>query len=212
NKNVIQHPCFTKLIIAYIMEKFESIPKRLKEDYHLIKDDTPLVSVYSTRNVTVRGILITDDSLTDAIRDTHAYKDYETEFLWVDVPTIQPELIESTQGTNRTPKATKTHNPADVKPKSTSTTPLPPSDDRERDEIHKATQLSLALDKTAKGENEESDGTEFTDRVFQSDDDFGDRIEPGSRKDKPEEVVVDDDDMEKKHDKKDDDDEDDDDD
>ncbi|GJU13049.1 hypothetical protein Tco_1135445 [Tanacetum coccineum] len=78
--------------------------------------------------------------------------------------------------------------------------------------IVKQHKLNEDVDKLVKGENEESDGTEFTDRVFQSDDDFGDRIEPGSRKDKPEEVVVDDDDMEKKHDKKDDDDEDDDDD
>ncbi|GJS85758.1 hypothetical protein Tco_0752299 [Tanacetum coccineum] len=30
-KNVIQYPCFTKLIIAYIMEKYESVPKRLND-------------------------------------------------------------------------------------------------------------------------------------------------------------------------------------
>ncbi|GJV50038.1 hypothetical protein Tco_1440250 [Tanacetum coccineum] len=80
NKNVIQCRRFTKLIIADIMEKFESIPKRLKEDYHSIKDDTPLVSVYTTRNVIVRGMLIVDDLLTDAIRDNQAYKDYKGVF------------------------------------------------------------------------------------------------------------------------------------
>ncbi|GJW11568.1 putative ribonuclease H-like domain-containing protein [Tanacetum coccineum] len=41
-KNVIQYHHFTKLIIADIMAKFESVPKRLEEDYHSIKDDTPL--------------------------------------------------------------------------------------------------------------------------------------------------------------------------
>ncbi|GJV50041.1 hypothetical protein Tco_1440253 [Tanacetum coccineum] len=35
-------PRFTKLIIVDIMAKFESIPKRLEEVYHSIKDDTPL--------------------------------------------------------------------------------------------------------------------------------------------------------------------------
>nr|GEY95336.1 hypothetical protein [Tanacetum cinerariifolium] len=38
-KSVIQYPYFTKLIIADIMSKFKSNPKRLKED---IKDDTLL--------------------------------------------------------------------------------------------------------------------------------------------------------------------------
>ncbi|GKA05546.1 hypothetical protein Tco_0684666 [Tanacetum coccineum] len=50
-KDVIQYPRFTMLIIADLMEKFPSIPKRLDEDYYSIKDDIPLVSVYSTKNV-----------------------------------------------------------------------------------------------------------------------------------------------------------------
>ncbi|GJS40945.1 putative reverse transcriptase domain-containing protein [Tanacetum coccineum] len=41
-KNVIQYPHFTKLIIAYLMKKFPSIPPRIEEDYHSIKDDIPL--------------------------------------------------------------------------------------------------------------------------------------------------------------------------
>nr|GEV28894.1 hypothetical protein [Tanacetum cinerariifolium] len=56
-KNVIQYPHFTKLIIANIMEKFESIPKILEEDYHTVKDDTQLVNVYTTREVTVRRMV-----------------------------------------------------------------------------------------------------------------------------------------------------------
>ncbi|GKE21450.1 hypothetical protein Tco_1432962, partial [Tanacetum coccineum] len=76
-KNVIQYPRFTKLIIADLIEKFESIPKRLKEDYYTIKDDTSLMNVYTSGKVTVRGMLIPDDLLTNAIRDTQAYDDYE---------------------------------------------------------------------------------------------------------------------------------------
>nr|GEV47341.1 hypothetical protein [Tanacetum cinerariifolium] len=56
NKDVIQYPLFTKLIIADLMKKFPSIPQRLDEDYHSIKDDIPLVSVYSTRNVLFRHL------------------------------------------------------------------------------------------------------------------------------------------------------------
>ncbi|GJR63484.1 hypothetical protein Tco_1505646 [Tanacetum coccineum] len=62
-KDVIQYPRFTKLIIADLMKKFPSIPPRLEEDYHSIKDDISLVSAYTTRNVTVRGMLILDPRL-----------------------------------------------------------------------------------------------------------------------------------------------------
>ncbi|GKC43701.1 hypothetical protein Tco_1061423 [Tanacetum coccineum] len=48
----------------------ERCDSRLEEDYHSIKDDIPLVSVYTTRNVTVKGMLIPDDLLIDAIRET----------------------------------------------------------------------------------------------------------------------------------------------
>ncbi|GJZ32868.1 hypothetical protein Tco_0578304 [Tanacetum coccineum] len=54
-KNVIQYPRFTKLIIVDIMAKFESIPKRLEEDYHSIKDDTLLVSVYMMRKIVLNN-------------------------------------------------------------------------------------------------------------------------------------------------------------
>ncbi|GJR14691.1 hypothetical protein Tco_0797343 [Tanacetum coccineum] len=95
------------------MQKFDSIPKRLEEDYHSIKDDVPLVSVYTTGNVTVKGMLILDDLLTNNIHETHEYKDYVKEFVGVDFPTIQPQLAVSTQGANMTPNATRTPNPTE---------------------------------------------------------------------------------------------------
>ncbi|GKD60612.1 hypothetical protein Tco_1298121 [Tanacetum coccineum] len=80
-KEAIQYPRFIKLIIADLMKKFPNIPKRLEEDYHSIKDDVPLVSVYTTGNVLVRGMLIPDALLTVEIRETDDFKEYETVFM-----------------------------------------------------------------------------------------------------------------------------------
>ncbi|GKB40808.1 hypothetical protein Tco_0885750 [Tanacetum coccineum] len=74
-KEAIQYPRFIKLIIADLMKKFPNIPKRLEEDYHSIKDDVPLVSVYTTGNVLVRGMLIPDALLTAEIRETDDFKE-----------------------------------------------------------------------------------------------------------------------------------------
>ncbi|GKE20150.1 hypothetical protein Tco_1431662 [Tanacetum coccineum] len=52
-KEAIQYPQFTKLIIVDLIKKFPNIPKRIEEDYHSIKDDIPLVSVYTIGNVSV---------------------------------------------------------------------------------------------------------------------------------------------------------------
>nr|GEW64554.1 hypothetical protein [Tanacetum cinerariifolium] len=41
-KDVIKHSRFTKLIIADLIKKFPSIPQRLEEDYHSIKDEISL--------------------------------------------------------------------------------------------------------------------------------------------------------------------------
>ncbi|GJS04897.1 hypothetical protein Tco_0321405 [Tanacetum coccineum] len=53
----------------------------IEEDYHSIKDDIPLVSVYTTRDVRVRGMLILDAFLTEEIYATDDFKDYETVFM-----------------------------------------------------------------------------------------------------------------------------------
>ncbi|GJQ98284.1 hypothetical protein Tco_0009423 [Tanacetum coccineum] len=50
-KDLISYPHFTKLIIDDHIKKFPSISLRLKEDYHSIKDDVPLGSVYTTGNM-----------------------------------------------------------------------------------------------------------------------------------------------------------------
>ncbi|GKG45522.1 hypothetical protein Tco_0495600, partial [Tanacetum coccineum] len=59
-------------------------------DYHSIKDDILLVSVYTTGNVLVRGMLISNELLTEEIRATDDFKEYETVFVGVDVIMNQP--------------------------------------------------------------------------------------------------------------------------
>ncbi|GJS59740.1 hypothetical protein Tco_0654524 [Tanacetum coccineum] len=75
--NILQlfhvYPRFIKLIVADLMKKFPNIPKRLKEDYHSIKDDVPL------------------------IKETNDFKEYETVFMKVDVPMNQLQPVVSTQ-------------------------------------------------------------------------------------------------------------------
>ncbi|GKD97715.1 hypothetical protein Tco_1381612, partial [Tanacetum coccineum] len=61
------------------------IPQRIEEDYHSIKDDIPLVSVYTTGDVRVRAMLIPDTFLIEEIRATDDFKEYETVFMTVDI-------------------------------------------------------------------------------------------------------------------------------
>ncbi|GKG07434.1 hypothetical protein Tco_0330403, partial [Tanacetum coccineum] len=103
-----------------------------------------------------KRLLIPADLITDEIQDTQEYKDYVEEFVRVDVLMIQPQLVESTQGTHRAPKAPGTRSPIPSlkirvrQQKPISPTIPPPSDDRERYDITEATLLSLALHKTTK--------------------------------------------------------------
>ncbi|GKA63191.1 hypothetical protein Tco_0762797, partial [Tanacetum coccineum] len=144
----------------------------LEEDYHSIKYDVPLVSVYTTGNVLVRWMLIPDAFLTVEIRETNDFKEYETVFMKVDISMNQPQPIVSTQGMNRntprdprtptvsaSPQETKKRKQTagesssrriTIKKKKQSTPSIPPPrDDRERDEMAEATILSLTLHKTA---------------------------------------------------------------
>ncbi|GJY73650.1 hypothetical protein Tco_0478081 [Tanacetum coccineum] len=72
--------------------KFPKHPQRIDGDYHSIKDYIPLVSVYTTGNMLVRGMLIPDEFMTEEIHATNDFKEYETLFVGVDVPMNQPQL------------------------------------------------------------------------------------------------------------------------
>ncbi|GJW77358.1 retrovirus-related pol polyprotein from transposon TNT 1-94 [Tanacetum coccineum] len=162
-KDVTQYPRVTKLIIANLIKKFPSIAQRLDENYHSIKDDIPL------------------------------YKEYEKVFGRVDIPMIQPQPVESTQETNRSPRATRTPTPAaiekkkrkqvagesstprkylkvTIKQKKPSTTPIPPpSNYRERDEIAEATLLSLTLHKTAIAAEAQENVAKVQEKILEED-------------------------------------------
>ncbi|GJT33178.1 retrovirus-related pol polyprotein from transposon TNT 1-94 [Tanacetum coccineum] len=171
-KDVIQYPRFTKLIIADFMKKFPDISLRLEEDYHSIKDDIPLVSVYTTENVQVRGMLIPNAFLTEDIRDTDDYKEYEIVFVNVAVPMNQPQRVVSTQGTHRsTPRA------------------------------HRTPTITAASPQGKKRKQREKDVKSYTDKfaasiIHDDVDDSRNKIEPRSHKEHPKLVDDDDDDNE----------------
>ncbi|GKB81384.1 hypothetical protein Tco_0948279, partial [Tanacetum coccineum] len=177
-KDVIQYPHFIKLIIADLMKKFPSIPPRLEEDYHSIKDDIMLVSVYTMRNVTVRGFLIPNAFLTKEICATDDYKEYETVFINVVVLMNQLQL-----GKKRKQSAGETSS------------------------LQKSLKVTIKQKQVVEGEKDkESYADKFAaSLIHNDDDDSGDRIEPESDKEHPKVVVdYDDNQDEKKDEKKDD--------
>ncbi|GJW62726.1 hypothetical protein Tco_0112061 [Tanacetum coccineum] len=174
--------------------KFDSITKRLEEDYHSIKDDVTLVSAYTTGNVTVKGMLIPDEFLTDDIRETKEYKDY----------------------TKEKPRAPRTPNPADVVdnvvPEKKKGKQIFGETSTPRNSF-KEKLLEEDVEKIIEGEDEECYASEFVDSIFlNNEEDSSTRIESESHKENLETIYDADDDEEKKDDKKDDDDDDDDDD
>ncbi|GJW64478.1 retrovirus-related pol polyprotein from transposon TNT 1-94 [Tanacetum coccineum] len=199
-KDVIQYPHFTKLIIADLMKKFPSIPPRFEEDYHSIKDDIPLVSVYTTGNVTVRRMLIPDTFLTNKICATDDYKEYETVFFNVAVPMNQPQPVVSTQGMHKsTPIAhmTPTLITASTQGKKRKQSA------GEASSPQKSLKITIKQKQVVEGDEDvESYADKFAASIIHDDvDESGDRIEPESHKENPEHV---DDDNEKEEEKKDD--------
>ncbi|GJU53715.1 retrovirus-related pol polyprotein from transposon TNT 1-94 [Tanacetum coccineum] len=178
-KDVIQYPHFTKLRIVDLMKKFPSIPRRLDEDYHSIKDDILLVSVYLTGNVLFRGMPILDAFLTDEIRATNDYAEYEMVFVKVAVPMNQPQPVFYTQGTHRTtPRAHRTPtftaaSPQGKKRKQSA---------RETSLLMKSLKVTIKQKQVVQGEkDEESYASKFAASMLDDDiDNFGNRLEPGS--------------------------------
>nr|GFD32668.1 hypothetical protein [Tanacetum cinerariifolium] len=131
------------------MNKFPEIPKRIKEDYHSIKDDITLVSVHTTRDVRARGMQISNVFLTEEICATDDFKESTPK------AHRMPTLTASPYGKKRKHSAKESSSPQQshkitIRKKRQSTTLIPPpGDDKERDEIAEATILSLTLHKTA---------------------------------------------------------------
>ncbi|GJT03325.1 hypothetical protein Tco_0824494 [Tanacetum coccineum] len=186
-KDVIQYSRFTKLIITYLMKKFPFIPQRIDEEYHSIKDDIPLVSVYTTGNVQVRGMLISNEFLTDEIRGTDDYTKYEMVFVKVVVLMNQPQPVVSTQGMHRsTPKAHRiptltSASPQGKKRKQSAGETSSPS---------KSLKVTIKQKHVVEGEkHEESYAHKFAASMLHDDvDDSNNRIEPRSHEENPEHV------------------------
>ncbi|GKC55194.1 hypothetical protein Tco_1077939 [Tanacetum coccineum] len=163
-----------------VFQKKESI--QIDEDYHFIKDNIPLVSVYTTRNVLVRGMLILDEFLTKEIRATDDFKEYET-------------------GKKRKQRARETSSPrkplkVTIRQKKQSTPSIPPLDN-----IAKVQEKldEEEIKKMVEGdEDEESYASEFDDIMINDDvNDSGTKIEPGSHKEHLENVNDDDEEIKK---------------
>nr|GEW12393.1 hypothetical protein [Tanacetum cinerariifolium] len=192
-------------------------------------DDIPFVSVYTTGNVLVRGMLILDAFLTEETRVTNIFKEYEMMFMNVDVPINQPQLVISTQGTYRSTPRAHRHLPLLLVLKGRRGSKLLENHAHQRDQTKKPSkrrnkvQLQFHLlvmiererriqekldekeiEKMVKGDDDkESYASEFAYSVLIDDvDDFGNKIEPGSHKDNLENID-DDDDEEIKKEKKD---------
>ncbi|GJZ03448.1 retrovirus-related pol polyprotein from transposon TNT 1-94 [Tanacetum coccineum] len=195
-----------------MFKKFPDIPQRIKEDYHYIKDDIPLVSVYTTGNVLVRGMLILDAFLTAEIRATNDFKEYETMFINVAVSMNQPQPAVSTQGTHMsTPKAyrtpTLTASPKWKKRKQSvreSTLDKTALAAKAQENVAKVQEklYENEIEKMVEGEkgeeDEESYARAFADSVFNDDvNDSGTKIEPESHKEHPKHVTDDDEEIEK---------------
>ncbi|GJW91376.1 hypothetical protein Tco_0168929 [Tanacetum coccineum] len=224
NKEAIQYPRFIKIIIDDLIKKFPNIPQKINEDYHVIKDNIPLVSD-TTGNLLVRRMLIPNEFLTEEIRATDDLNEYEKVFMNVAIPMNQPQPGRKRKQTTRESSSSRKSHKITIKKKKQSTTLIPPpGDDQQRDEVAEATIISFTLHKTTLAaeaqeniakvqekldedetekliecdEDEESYVSEFVDSMINEDvDDFGTRIEPESHKEHSKNVNDDDEEIEK---------------
>ncbi|GJX39356.1 hypothetical protein Tco_0252659 [Tanacetum coccineum] len=174
---------------GFVDKKYESIPKIIEEDYHSIKDDTPLVSVYTNGNVAKKGKRAAQE--TSLLR-----KSLEIRFKQQKPSTTTPpplsddqehdEIHEVTQQSLALAKTTKEY--------------------KEKQNVVAVEEQLIKenVENIVEGEEEESDGIEFANTVFLDEEDSDDKLEPRSYKENPKKIDDDDDD-EKKEDKKDDD-------
>ncbi|GJS65219.1 retrotransposon protein, putative, ty1-copia subclass [Tanacetum coccineum] len=135
----------------------------------------PLVSVYTTGNVLIREMLIPDAFLTEEIRATDDFKEYEAVFMNEVAPMNQLKSVVSTQGMHRsTPRAhrtpTLTASPQGKKRKQSV---------RESNSPQKSLKITIRQQKVVE--------------VEKDDDDSKDRLEPESHKENPKHFDDDDD-------------------
>ncbi|GJZ75608.1 hypothetical protein Tco_0640073 [Tanacetum coccineum] len=160
-----------------------NIPQRIEEDYHSIKDDIQLVSVYTARDVCIRGMLIPDAFLTKEICATDDFKE--------SIPRAHrtPTLTASPQGKKRNDDRERDEI---VEATLLSLTLHKIALAAEAQENIAKVQEKLAeeeIEKMVEGDKyEESYASEFADSVLNDDvDDFGTRLEPIEKEKKADE-------------------------
>ncbi|GKB06890.1 hypothetical protein Tco_0835123 [Tanacetum coccineum] len=83
----------------------QDIPKRANEPVHTPGEDDPIISIrIGCSSTKVKVMRIPEVLLNDVIRETTAYKVHDADFRGVEVPTFQPQPVESTRGTHRKTK------------------------------------------------------------------------------------------------------------
>ncbi|GJW65528.1 hypothetical protein Tco_0117412 [Tanacetum coccineum] len=138
----IPYPRFTKIIISHYMTIFPEISRRARDAYHNLQDDDIMKNIFNSgRNKNKVGMRIPPWMITEEMKLTEHYKMY-AEVFGLDVPMIQSQPTESTQGTHRTLSAPR---------KSARLTPLAPVPTTEKaDEmiLQDMIQVSLAEQKS----------------------------------------------------------------
>ncbi|GJR88454.1 hypothetical protein Tco_0212465 [Tanacetum coccineum] len=84
NKNVkksneMYYPCFTKVIVNFVMTKDQSIPRRNKVNWHFTRDDymfTTIKVVSRHEDTQLYGAILPDELMNEAIKDSESYKEY----------------------------------------------------------------------------------------------------------------------------------------
>ncbi|GJX59551.1 hypothetical protein Tco_0290941 [Tanacetum coccineum] len=98
----IPYPQFTKIIISHYMTIFPEISRRARDAYHNLQDDDIMKNIFNSgRNKNKVGMRIPPWMITKEMKLTEHYKMY-AEVFGLDVPMIQSQPTESTQGTHRT--------------------------------------------------------------------------------------------------------------
>nr|GEW15497.1 integrase, catalytic region, zinc finger, CCHC-type, peptidase aspartic, catalytic [Tanacetum cinerariifolium] len=153
------------------------------------KDDIPLVSVYTIRDVRVRGMLIPDAFLAEEICATDDIKETPT-------LTASPQGKTRNQSVRESRSPRKTHK-ITIKKRKQITPSIPPSvDDREKDVIDEVTLLSLSLHKTALAAEAQENVSKVQEKL--DEEEIEKTIESESHKKHPKHVTDDDEEIKKK--------------
>ncbi|GKF69661.1 hypothetical protein Tco_0202718, partial [Tanacetum coccineum] len=109
--SLIPYPRFAKIIVDHYMTENPDIPRRLHEHYHRVENDEVVKTIFNSgKNKEGKGMKIPDWMPTEEMKHIAHYQMYVIVFR-VDVPMNQSQLIESTQGTHRTPSVPRAPNP-----------------------------------------------------------------------------------------------------